>query len=425
MEQIRKAFLLFTIYLCILVLSIGFYYAIDGNLSTEFFGFPTIWALWFYFWYIALPLGILIRLVYHLAIRKKSLTQSLVSVFFLIGLSISHILYGAIASAYKSTLYEETIATQSYLKNKINNLSATNVNAKFDHNKFNNNLSYKIALSLENTLDYKVNVDIRGFVADKDEQVFSTSFNLLPKQSVLQRSFFISERRLRGKATSSDELKLNISYTVSSPQQYLPSKYTAQQLCTWSIIECKKFGQEYIRHNTQLFPSSIFASPTKITSNTTFLTKFKLSEFSNLDMSLPFDNISSSSVDTTIEDGIINKFTINLNLRSKVSGNIYINIPFVEHSGRLESTNITHQSIIKHGDNTINIPIDISELYNVVSNSKQDAPLQFTLLISNNRFWYCPNRICEIVNKPHQNEKFVIKSKSKYSKSSFKHNDQT
>lgn len=425
MDQIRKAFLYFTIYLCILFLSIGFFYIIDGNLSTDFFSFPTIWALWFYFLYIALPLGVLIRLVYHLAIRKKPLTQSLVSVFFLVGLSIGHILYGAIANTYKSSLYEKVKATQSHLENKISNLSATNVSSEFDHNKYNSNLSYKVAFSIENTLNHKVSVDIRGFVADNDEHVFSTSFTLLPKQSVRQRSFQIGERRLRGKAISSDELKLNISYAASSSHQYRPSRDLAQQLCTWSIIECNKFGQEYTRHNTQLFSSSIFSLPTKITSATKLLTKFKLSEFSNLDMNLPFDNISASSEETTIEDGVINEFILNLNVRSKVSGNIYINIPFVNHSGRLESTNITHKSIIKQGDNTIAIPIDINELFNVASNSKQDAPLKFTLFISNNRFWYCPNRICEIVNKPHQNEKFVIKSKGKYSTNSFKHNNPT
>ena len=426
MAQIRKALLFFAIYLCILFLSIGIFYAVDGSFSVEFFGFPTAWTLWFYFLYLALPLGVLIRLVFQLIIRRKSLAQSFVSIVFLIGLSMSHILYGVIANTYKSSLYEDVKATQGNLENKINNISATNVSSKFDYNKYNNNLSYKVGLSLENTLKYEVIADIRGFITDKDKHVSSTSLILLPNKGVLQRSFFISEKRLRGKATSSDEIKLNISYTVDFPQkQYLPLKKLAQQLCTWSIIECNRFGQEVIRHNTQLFSSSIFTLPAKITSTNRLLTKLKINEFSNLDMSLPFDNISFSSEEATIEDGAINEFILNLNVRSKVSGNIYINIPFVNHSGSLKSTNITHQSIIKQGDNTIAIPIDINELFNVVSNSKQDAPLKFTLFISNNRFWYCPNRICEIVNKPHQNEKFVIKSKSKYSKSSFKHNNPT
>lgn len=420
MHKMRKALLFFTTYLFVLFLSIGIFYASNGSFSVDFFGFPTAWALWFYFLYAGLPLGILIRLVFQLSIRKKTLAQSFVSIAFLISLSMSHILYGVMANTYKSSLYEDVKATQNYLENTINNISAANVSSKFNYNKYNNNLSYKVTLLFENTLKHEVIANVHGFI--KDKHVFSTSLILLPNNGNLQRSFIISENRLRGKANSNDEVKLNISYAIDFPQkQYLPLTNLAQQLCTWSIIECDRFDQETIRHNTQLFTSSIFTLPAKITSTNVFLTKLKLREFSNLDLSLPFDNFSSSPEKTTIKDGVINKFVLNLNVHSKINGNVYINIPFVSHSGILESTNITYQNIIKQGDNAIAIPIGINKLSNVVKNSKQNAPLKFTLFISNNRFWYCPDRICDIVNKPHQNKKFVIKSESKYSKSSFKH----
>ena len=90
MNKMREAVLYLILYIGIFVLSVGCFYAFHGSLRTELFSFPSNWGFWFFFMYIALPIGILIRLLYKLVTRKKSFKQSLVSIVFLIGVSISY-----------------------------------------------------------------------------------------------------------------------------------------------------------------------------------------------------------------------------------------------------------------------------------------------------------------------------------------------
>ena len=101
--QLRKFAEYLILYLGIFALSVYCFFAFRGSLTTVFFGFPSYWALWFFFLYAALPLSVFIRLIYRLARKKSTFKQSRVSFFFVVGVYVSHFLYDVIVTTYPYT----------------------------------------------------------------------------------------------------------------------------------------------------------------------------------------------------------------------------------------------------------------------------------------------------------------------------------
>ena len=82
MSKLRKPLLYIFSYFCVLLISIYVFYAFDGDFSVEFFGFPTAWSFWFYFLYIVLPLSVLARFIYSVAVKRKHAPQYFSSILF-------------------------------------------------------------------------------------------------------------------------------------------------------------------------------------------------------------------------------------------------------------------------------------------------------------------------------------------------------
>ena len=101
--QIRKLAEYLILYLGIFTLSVLCFYWFRGSLTAPFPSFISLWALLFFFLYAALPLSVLIRLIYRLARRKSTFKQSLASFFFVVCVYVSHFLYHVIATTYPYT----------------------------------------------------------------------------------------------------------------------------------------------------------------------------------------------------------------------------------------------------------------------------------------------------------------------------------
>ena len=178
----------------------------------------------------------------------------------------------------------------------------------------------------------------------KEEPVKSYALSLLPNMYEQQLSFNISENAFRDKATSRSSLDLVIGYSIDYPRkQFQSSIELSQQLCTWAVINCGRVDNEGALHGTQLFASGILPLPTKTHSQKKPLATIKLSEFSNLDRLLPFRKILFLKEDVIIEDGLIQHFTLELSLQSRISGYAYINIPFISHADDLIPMTLTRK----------------------------------------------------------------------------------
>lgn len=227
--------------------------------------------------------------------------------------------------------------------------------------------------------------------------------------------FYIGESSLRNVATLEDTLDFKISYTADFPRDiYKPRAELAQQLCTWSIIQCSNTGKEVAWHDTELFDSTIFMLPYKINSSEKSLTKVKLREFTNINIPLPFTNISFLTEETTLKNGIIDKFILKFNVDSRIDGYIYNQMVSSIHSNKLYNMISEHKGLISKGTNIISIPVDLNELSTLMNKQKESGKIEFELFISNNRGWYCPNFICEITNKPSQLKRLVVTTKNNY-----------
>ena len=419
MKLTHKSIRLLGTYFSVLLLSIGVFYVTDGKFETDgWFSVPTGWTLWFYILYLLIPLIILTRLIFRVLIKRKPITQSLNSVFFIIGFSIIAISYWSIVNYYKMSVYFDFKNTQNKIKNEINTISMTNINSQFEFNKHNKNRSYKVEFTQPKKLTHKTTANIKGFIKDKD--VYSPSLYLYPDKMNQKYHFYIVEKSLRNVATSNDTIDFKISYTVNFPRDiYKPRAELAQRLCTWSIIQCSNTGKEVAWHDTELFDSTIFMLPYKINSSEKSLIKVKLSEFTNINLPLPFTNISFLTEETTLKNGVIDKFILKFNIDSRVDGHIYNQMVSSIHSNKLYNMVSEHKGLILKGNNIISIPVDLNELSTLMNKQKESGKIKFELFISNNKAWYCPNFICEIINKPSQLERFVVTTKNNYHADNF------
>ena len=409
------------IYFSILLSSIGVFYAVDGKFETDgWFSAPTGWSLWFYILYLLIPFIILTRLIFRVLIKRKPIDQSLNSVVFIIGFSIITVSYWSIVNYYKISLYQDFKNTENIIKNEINTISLTNISSKFEFNKHNKNRSYKVTFTQPKKLTYKTMAIIKGFIKDKEKDIYSPSLNLYLDKVNQEYHFDIVESSLRNIATSKDTLGFKISYTVNFPRDiYKPRVELAQQLCTWSIIQCSNTGKEVAWHNTELFDSTIFMLPYKINSSEKFLTKVKLSEFTNINTPLPFSNFSFLTEETALKNGIIDKFILKFNIDSLIDGHIYNQMVSSTHSNKLYNMISEHKGLISKGKNIISIQVDLNELSTLMNKQKESGKIEFKLFISNNRSWYCPNFVCEITSHPSQFKRFVVTTKNNYQADNF------
>lgn len=421
MKPTLKNLLQLGIYFSVLLFSIGIFYAVDGKFETDgWFSVPTSWSLWFYILYLVIPFIILTRLIFRVLIKRKPIAQSLNSVVFIIGFSSIAVLYWLTVNYYKIYLYQDFKNTQNKIKNELNTISMTNINSQFEFNKHNKNRSYKVTFTQPKKLTYETTANIKGFIKDKEKDVYSPSLNLHPDKVNQKYHFYIGERSLRNVATSNDTLDFKISYTVYFPRDiYKTRAELAQQLCTWSIIQCSNTGKEVTRHDTELFDSAIFMLPYKINSSKKSLIKVKLSEFTNIDTPLPFSNFSFLTEETTLKNGIIDKFILKFNVDSRIDGHIYNQMVSSTHSNKLYNMISEHKGLISKGKNVISIPVDLNELSTLMNKQKESGKIEFELFISNNRSWYCPNFICEITNHPSQFKRFVVTTKNNYQADNF------
>lgn len=421
MIPIYKSLFRFFIYFSVLLFSIAVFYALDGRFETDFFSFPTLWSDWFYFLYVVIPFIVLVRLIYRRVIKKIPYSESLNSVVFIISLSVVQLLYWIVVDTYKHILFNEVQAVKEKLTNEINSIKPSNINTQFVLNKFNKKRSYKISFTTLIKPTYETDININGYVVGSNKRVTSRTLSLLSDKTQQNHYYYIGEKYFRGKMTSNDEIELKISYSVDFPRKkYKPKAEFAQQLCTWSFIECRKTGKEVAWHDTELFDSTIFRLPYKITNSETPLTKIKLNGFTNLDLLLPFTNISFLSEEATTRHGLIEKFSLKFEVSSLVDGYIYSQISSVMHSGENLNISLEHKSIISKGKNIITIPIDVNELSTLMNSHSGNGTIEFSLFISNNRAWYCPDFICEITNAPSQLEHFVITTKNNYNPEKFR-----
>ena len=420
MNLLHKSLRLFYIYLGILLFSISVFYAVDGKFETDIISFPTLWTDWFYFLYVVLPFFIFVRLIYRVWIKKIPYTQSLNSVVFIVALSVVQILYWFAVDSYKKLLFYDVQAIEAKLTKEVNSVELANINARFELNKFNKNRSYKLSFSTLSKPTYKTDINIRGYVVGTNKRVSSRTLSLLTNKLNQNHYFYISEKYFRDEITSNDTLDFKISYSVDFPRKkYKPKAELAQQLCTWSFIECSKTENEVAWHDTELFDSTIFQLPYKINSSEKPLTQVKLNGFTNLDLLLPFTDISFLSEETTTKHGFIEKFDLKFEVNSRIDGYIYSQISSAKHSGHLANMPLEHKSTISKGKNIITIPIDINELSTLMNKQTESSTIEFDLFISNNRSWYCPDFVCEINNHPSQFKHFVVTTKSRYHTESF------
>lgn len=415
MKPTHNSLLRLAIYLSVLLISIAGFYGLDGSFETDIISFPTLWTDWFYFLYIVVPLFILVRLIYRIVIKKEPYTQSLNSIVFLVGLIIVHVLYWFVVDTYKSLLFQEVQAVEAKISSEINDVNLTNVNSKFELNRFNKNRSYKISFTTLRKPTYETHINVQGFNVDENKRVLSSSLTLSTAKEKQEHYLYIGEKYLRTEATSKDMLDFKISYTTDFPRaRYKSRAKIAQQLCTWSIIGCRNTGKEVSWHDTELFESTIFQLPYKINSSESPLLKIKLSNFTSLDKLLPFTNILFLTEETTRKHGVIEKFILKFKVDSRITGYIYSQIFSAEHSGKLLTIPLEDKSVISKGDNIISFSIDVNELSTLMNTQKESDAIEFKLFISNNRGWYCPNFVCEIINNPNQLKHFVVKTKNIY-----------
>lgn len=421
MNPTHKSLRQLGIYFSVLLFSIGIFYTVDGKFETDgWFSVPTGWTLWFYILYLVIPFITLTRLIFRILIKRKPITQSLNSVVFIIGFSIIAVSYWLIVNYYKMSLYQDFKTTQNKMKNEINTISLTNINSQFEFNKHNKNRSYKVMFTQPKKLTHKTTANIKGFIEDKEKDVYSPSLTLYLDKVNQEYHFDIVESSLRNIATSKDTLGFKVSYTVDFPRDiYKPRAELAQQLCTWSIIQCSNTGKEAAWHDTELFDSTIFMLPYKINSSETPLIKVKLSEFTNIDTPLPFSNISFLTEEATLKNGIIDKFILKFNVDSRIDGHIYNQMVSSTHSNKLYNMISEHKGLISKGKNIISIPVDLNELSTLMNKQTESGKIEFELFISNNRGWYCPNFICEIINNPSQFKRFVVTTKNNYHADNF------
>ena len=421
MKLTLKNLLQLGIYFSVLLFSIGIFYAVDGKFETYgWFSVPTSWTLWFYILYILIPFVILTRLIFRVLIKRKPFSQSLSSVVFIVGFSIITVFYWSIVNYYKLSLYQDFKATQNKIKTEIDSISLVNINSQFEFNKHNKNRSYKVTFTQPKKLTYKAIANIKGFIESNEKDVYSPSLYLYPHKVDQTYNFDVVESSLRNVATSNDTLDFKISYAVDFPRDiYKPRAELAQQLCTWSIIECSNTGKEAAWHDTELFDSTIFMLPYKINSSEKPLTKVKLREFTNINIPLPFTNFSFLTEETTLKNGIIDKFILKFNVDSRIDGYIYNQMVSSKHSSKLYNMISEHKGNISKGKNIISIPVDLNELSTLMNTLKESGKIEFELFISNNRGWYCPNFICEITNKPSQLKRFVVTTKNNYHADNF------
>lgn len=129
---------------------------------------------------------------------------------------------------------------------------------------------------------------------------------------------------------------------------------------------------------------------------------------------MPFTHISFLSEETTVKQGLINKFSLKFEINSRVEGYVYSQISYAQHSEHLLNIPLEHKSAISKGKNIITIPIDINEISTLMNKQSESGPIEIGLFISNNRGWHCPNFICEIINLPSQLKYFVVTTKNNY-----------
>lgn len=407
-------------YLGILLFSISIFYAVDGKFETDIISFPTLWSYWFYSLYVVLPFFIFVRLVYRVWIKKIPYMQSLNSVFFVVALSVIQILYWFAVNSYKQLLFYDVQAVKENIKKEVGSIKLANINAGFELNKLNKNRSYKLSFSTSSKITYKTDINISGYVVGTNKRVSLRTLSLLPDKLNQSHYFYISEKDFRDEVTSNDMIDFKVLYSVDFPRKkYKPKSELAQQLCTWSFIECSKTENEVAWHDTELFDSTIFQLPYKIESSEKPLTQVKLSGFTNLDLLLPFTKISFLSEETTTKHDLIEKFDLEFEVNSRIDGYIYSQISSAKHSGHLLNIPLEHKSAISKGRNIIAIPIDINELSTLMNKQTESSTIEFGLFISNNRSWYCPDFICEIINHPSQLKHFVVNTKSHYHPKNF------
>ena len=125
------------------------------------------------------------------------------------------------------------------------------------------------------------------------------------------------------------------------------------------------------------------------------------------------------SEETTTKHGFIEKFDLKFEVNSRIDGYIYSQISSAKHSGHLVNMPLEHKSTISKGKNIITIPIDINELSTLMNKQTESSTIEFSLFISNNRSWYCPDFVCEIINHPSQLKHFVVTTKSRYHSENF------
>lgn len=415
MIPVYKSLRRFYIYLGVLLFSIAVFYAFDGNFETDLISFPTLWTGWFYLLYVVIPFFVLVRLLYRVLIKKIPYTQSLHSLVFIVSLSVVQIVYWVVVDINKKLLFSDVQSVKSIITKEMQSINLSDINTRFELNKFNKNRSYKISFTTSTKSTYETYINIKGYVVGTNKHVFSRTLILLPDKLNQSHYFYMSEKDYRDKVTSDDVIDFKVSYSADFPRKkYKPKSEFAQALCTWSFIECGKTGKEVTWHDTELFDSTIFQLPYKIVSDEKPLTQVKLSGFTNLGLLLPFTHISFLTEETMVKQDLINKFSLKFEINSRVDGYIYSQISSAKHSGHLLNIPLEHKSVISKGKNIITIPIDINELSTLMNKQTESGPIEFGLFISNNRSWYCPNLVCEIINLPSQLKHFVVTTKNNY-----------
>ena len=415
MISIYKSLRRFYIYLGVLLFSIAAFYVFDGSFETDMISFPTLWTGWFYFLYVVIPFSILVRLFYRVLIKRIPYTQSLHSLVFIVSLSLVQVVYWVVVDINKKLLFSDVQSVKEIITNEIDSINLTNINSKFEINKFNKKRSYRISFTTSTKPTYETYMNVKGYVVGTNIHVFSRTLILRPDKLNQNHYFYMSEKNYRDKVTSDDEVDFKVSYSADFPRKkYKPKAKLAQTLCTWSVIECGSTEKEVTRHDTELFDSTIFQLPYKIVSDEKPFTQVKLSGFTNLGLLLPFTHILFLSEETMVKQELINMFSLKFEITSRVDGYVYSQISYAKHSGQILNIPLEHKSAILKGKNTITIPIDIGELSTLMKNQVENGKIEFGLFISNNRGWYCPNFVCEIINHPSQLKYFVVTTKNYY-----------
>lgn len=233
MIPIYKSLRRFYLYLGVLLFSIASFYAFDGKFETDLISFPTLWTDWFYFLYIVIPLFILVRLLYRGLIKKIPYTQSLHSLVFIVSLSIVELVYWVAVDIHKKLLFNDVQGITETITNEMNSIKISNINSRFEFNKFNKKRSYKISFTTSTKPTYETHMTVKGYVVGTNKHVFSRSLILEPDKLNQSHYFYISEEYQRDKVTSNDEIYFKISHYSDFPRKIYKAKAEfAQKLCT-------------------------------------------------------------------------------------------------------------------------------------------------------------------------------------------------